>query len=130
MAFLADCPDETRAPILARLQRMRALDDRRVAREWLRQYEGKRARGDDWFRSALSERGVEADVIAEVLAELPPEHVRMRQALTGAARSPTATARFLASRGFDPETILAETILAEAIPAEIESDATLSDDAP
>jgi SOS response regulatory protein OraA/RecX len=119
LAFLADCPESVREPLLDRLSRMGVVDDARVAREWCRTQSGKRARGDAWIAAQLRDRGVSADIIAEVLAQLPPESVRIRDALSGTTRSIASAARFLASRGFD----------SDEIQAWAESNATLSDDA-
>jgi regulatory protein len=88
-----------------------ALDDARAALSRARTL-CERGSGDALIRADLEARGLEGEAVAHALAALEPE--RERAARIAARRGPgPATARYLAARGFDEETV-ATTVAWEA----------------
>jgi SOS response regulatory protein OraA/RecX len=84
---------------LEELQRRGLLDDRRFAEERARVL-AERGKGDAAIRFDLERAGVEGAVAEAVLAELEPEAERAATLVVRRGATP-ATARLLASRGFD-----------------------------
>jgi len=84
---------------LEELQRVGLLDDGRFANERARVL-AERGKGDAAIRFDLERAGVEAPEVEEAMAALEPESERAARMVE--RRGPTAaTARLLASRGFD-----------------------------
>jgi regulatory protein len=91
--------------VVEELLRLGLLDDGRFARERARVL-AERGKGDAAIQSDLEQAGVEAVEIDVALAGLGPE--RERAARLVARRGATlATARLLASRGFDEDVVAA-----------------------
>ena len=84
---------------LEELQRVGLLDDGRFARERARVLAG-RGKGDLAIRVDLEQAAVGAEEIDAALAELDPEAARAELVVTRRGAT-LATARLLASRGFD-----------------------------
>jgi regulatory protein len=91
--------------VVAELQRLGLLDDGRFARERARVL-GEHGKGDVAIRSDLDRAGVDAPQIEAALAELDPERERAARLIGRRGASP-ATARLLASRGFDEDVVAA-----------------------
>jgi regulatory protein len=84
---------------LEQLRRRGLLDDGRFAEERARVL-AERGKGDAAIRFDLEQAGVESAVVEAALAELEPEAERAA-GLVGRRGATPATARLLASRGFD-----------------------------
>jgi regulatory protein len=84
---------------LEELQRVGLLDDGRFARERARVL-AERGKGDTAIRVDLEQAGVDAGEIEAALAELDPETERAAR-IVDRRGATVATARLLASRGFD-----------------------------
>jgi regulatory protein len=84
---------------LEELQRVGLLDDARFASERARVL-AERGKGDAAIRFDLEHAGVEAAGVEGAIAELEPEAERAAR-LVDRRGATTATARLLASRGFD-----------------------------
>jgi regulatory protein len=84
---------------LEELQRVGLLDDGRYARERARVL-AERGKGDTAIRVDLEQAGVDAGEIEAALAELDPETERAAR-IVDRRGATVATARLLASRGFD-----------------------------
>ena len=91
--------------VVAELQRLGLLDDGRYARERARVL-AERGKGDVAIRSDLDNAGVDAAQIEAALADLDPERERAGR-LVGRRGATPATARLLASRGFDEDIVAA-----------------------
>lgn len=85
--------------VLKELQRVGLLDDGRFARERARVL-AERGKGDAAIRFELERAGVEAEETDLALGELDPERDRAARLVERRGATP-ATARLLASRGFD-----------------------------
>jgi regulatory protein len=85
--------------VVEELRRRGLLDDGRFAEERARVL-AERGKGDAAIRFDLERAGVERAVVEDALAELEPEAERAA-ALVGRRGATSATARLLASRGFD-----------------------------
>jgi regulatory protein len=92
-----------REQALETLERVGYVDDARFARSRAAAL-AERGSGDALIRHDLEERGVTAEHVEAALAELEPERERAR-ALVAKRGSGPKTARFLAARGFDEETV-------------------------
>lgn len=91
---------------LETLERVGVLDDSRTAS--LRAANlAARGYGDAWIRAELERRGLPVE---ETLAELEPERERARRIVSEQGTG-AATARYLARRGFDEDTL--ETAFAD-----------------
>jgi len=104
-------PPAERARAVETLTRTGLLDDARFARGRARAL-AARGYGDAAIRFDLERQGVEAEVVAETLAELEPEReraLRLAASAGGAARA----ARLLARRGFGEDAIEAVAGVAE-----------------
>jgi regulatory protein len=97
-------PDEA-DEVVAELLRLRLLDDARFARERARVL-AERGKGDAAIRSDLVRAGVEGAEIEAAVTGLDPERHRAAR-LVGRRGASPATARLLASRGFDEEVVAA-----------------------
>lgn len=96
-------PAAARAEAVETLQRAGILDDERFAAARARTLAG-RGQSDAAIRADLERQGVPADELSAALGALPPEQERAGEIV--ARRGATlATARYLAARGFDPDTI-------------------------
>jgi regulatory protein len=84
---------------LQELQRVGLLDDGRFASERARVL-AERGKGDAAIRFDLERAGIEAAAVEAALAELAPEFDRAARLVDRRGATP-ATARLLASRGFD-----------------------------
>jgi regulatory protein len=84
---------------LEELRRRGLLDDRRFADERARVL-ADRGKGDAAIRFDLEQAGVEGTLVEEALADLEPEAERAATLVRRRGATP-ATARLLASRGFD-----------------------------
>ena len=103
--------EEEADEVVAELQRHGLLDDGRFARERARVL-AERGKGDAAIRSDLDRAGVEGAEIDAALAGLEPERERAAR-LVGRRGATTATARLLASHGFD-EDVVAAVVAPEA----------------
>ena len=95
--------DAERTDAIETLVRAGFLDDWRVATARAAVL-AERGAGDALIRADLSERGVGAELVDEALGALEDESVRAERVLVRRGRSPK-TMRYLASRGFDEETL-------------------------
>lgn len=95
--------DPEREQALETLARIGYLDDERVARTRAEQL-AARGSGDALIRHDLEGRGIAADQVAAVLAELEPEPTRAARIVTRRGRS-VKTARYLTSRGFGEDAL-------------------------
>jgi SOS response regulatory protein OraA/RecX len=84
---------------LAELQRVGLLDDGRFAGERARVL-AERGKGDAAIRFDLERAGVDTSAVEEAMTALEPESERAARVVDRRGASP-ATARLLASRGFD-----------------------------
>jgi regulatory protein len=91
--------------VVEELLRLGLLDDGRFARERARVL-AERGKGDAAIRSDLEQAGVEAAEIGAALAGLGPEPERAAR-LVARRGATLATARLLASRGFDEDVVAA-----------------------
>lgn len=94
--------------VMARLESRGMLDEFRAARTHAVARQGKRAAGDALIRAELEARGAPAEAIGDALAACEPEVDRAHALLVAGSRSthpPARQARFLASRGFEADTI-------------------------
>ena len=88
---------------LAALQRVGAVDDARLASNRA-EHLAERGHGDAAIRYDLERQGLGAEHVEAALAALDPEPERARRLVE--RRGPGAkTARWLAGKGFDPETV-------------------------
>ena len=92
-----------RADALAALERSGVIDDNRAAEGRARGL-AQRGQGDAAIRFRLEEEGFAAEVVADALAQLDPEVDRARALVARRGPGP-ATARWLASRGFDADAV-------------------------
>jgi regulatory protein len=92
-----------REQALETLERVGYLDDARFARSRAAAL-AARGSGDALIRHDLEERGVGAEHVEAALAELEPERERAR-ALVAKRGAGVQTARLLAARGFDEDTV-------------------------
>jgi regulatory protein len=97
-------PDEA-AAVLARLRGEGLVNDARFAANRARAL-ADRGKGDSAIRFDLTGQGVGHDAIEEALAALEPERERAEQILARRGTGP-ATARLLAGRGFDEDSVAA-----------------------
>ena len=94
---------DERDEALETLARAGYVDDRRVARARAATL-AERGAGDALIRADLSGRGVAPELVEEAIGTLAPERARAEQVL--ARRGPgSKTVRYLASRGFDEDTL-------------------------
>jgi regulatory protein len=91
--------------VVEELLRLGLLDDGRFARERARVL-AERGKGDAAIRFELDREGVDEAEIEGALAALDPERERAAQLVVRRGASP-ATARLLASRGFDEDVVAA-----------------------
>jgi regulatory protein len=91
--------------VVEELLRLGLLDDGRFARERARVL-AERGKGDQAIRSDLRREGVQGAEIEAALAVLDPERERAARLVVRRGASP-ATARLLASRGFDEDVVAA-----------------------
>ena len=91
--------------VVEELLRLGLLDDGRFARERARVL-AERGKGDAAIRFELDREGVDEAEIEAALAALDPERERAAQLVVRRGASP-ATARLLASRGFDEDVVAA-----------------------
>lgn len=99
-----------RADALETLERVGYVDDARYARVRAAQL-ADRGAGDALIRHDLESRGIAAAHVEAAVGELEPERARAERLV--AARGPSVkTARYLAARGFDEETV-AEVVARE-----------------
>lgn len=94
---------EARGEAVEALTRTGLIDDERFARSRALSL-ADRNYGDAAIRHDLVERGVDEELINQALAELPREQERAARVVAKRGRSPR-TLRYLASRGFDLDTI-------------------------
>lgn len=107
-------PAAARDDALHVLEEAGILDDERFARTRARSLE-ERAYGNAAIRDDLERQGIDPGLTAAVLVGLASEHERAR-AIVERRGSSTRTARFLASKGFDPDTV--EALLGDSFAAE------------
>jgi SOS response regulatory protein OraA/RecX len=88
---------------VAVLRRAGLLDDGRFAAERARVL-AERGRGDAAIRLELERAGVGSAAIEAALVEVEPERARAERIVARRGAGP-ATARFLAAKGFDEETV-------------------------
>ena len=93
----------TREEVLDTLARAGYLDEERFARS-AAQSLCRRHAGDAEIRARLERSGVEGEVIARAIAELPPESERAR-AIATAKGGGTRALSYLARRGFGDEAV-------------------------
>ncbi|HEY3961332.1 MAG TPA: regulatory protein RecX [Gaiellaceae bacterium] len=98
---------------LEKLERVGWVDDIRFATSRAMAL-AERGHGDAAIRADLADSGVEVDKIDAALAGLVPELERARSVVAERGATP-ATARFLARKGFDDETV--ETVVAAGFAA-------------
>jgi SOS response regulatory protein OraA/RecX len=91
--------------VLERLRDEGVIDDMRFAAHRARAL-AERGKGDVAIRFDLARQGLGADAIEEALAALDPEHDRAARIVARRGPGP-ATARLLASRGFDEDAVAA-----------------------
>ena len=91
--------------VVEELLRLGLLDDGRFARERARVL-AERGKGDAAIRFELDREGVDEADIEAALAALDPERERAAQLVVRRGATP-ATARLLASRGFDEDVVAA-----------------------
>ena len=92
-----------REQTLETLERVGYVDDDRFARARAEQL-AARGSGDALIRHDLEGRGLAAEHVEAALAALEPERDRAAEIAARRGRS-LKTARYLASRGFDPDTL-------------------------
>lgn len=97
---------EALSDALETLERVGVLDDRKTA-SLRAQRLADRGYGDAWIRAELERRGLPVE---DALAELEPEQDRAGR-IVGEQGGGAATARYLARRGFDEDTL--ETAFAD-----------------
>jgi regulatory protein len=97
--------------VVAELLRLGLLDEERFARERARVL-AERGKGDASIRFELDREGVGAEEIEAALATLEPERERADRLIARRGATP-ATARLLATRGFD-EDVVAGLVAPEA----------------
>jgi regulatory protein len=97
--------DNEAEEVLAELERLGLLDDRRFAVERARVL-AERGKGDAAIRFDLERSGVRGTVVEQALAQLDPERERAER-LVGSGGATPATARLLAGRGFDEDVVAA-----------------------
>jgi regulatory protein len=95
--------EQERTEVLETLERVGYVDDGRYARLRAEQL-ASRGSGDALIRHDLESRGVASGLVDAALAELEPERERAERlvAMRGAS---AVTARYLAGRGFDEDTV-------------------------
>ena len=103
--------EQARADALETLERVGYVDDGRYAQTRAAQL-AARGSGNAFIRHDLEERGVSAAHVEAALAELEPERERAERLVAARGASPK-TARYLAARGFDEETV-ADLVAPEA----------------
>jgi SOS response regulatory protein OraA/RecX len=91
--------------VLARLRDEGAVDDARFAANRARAL-AERGKGDAAIRFDLARQGIGSDTIENALAALEPERERAARIVARRGAGP-ATARLLAGRGFDEDTVVA-----------------------
>jgi regulatory protein len=91
--------------VLARLRDEGLVDDARFAANRARAL-AERGKGDAAIRFDLAHQGLQADAIEEALAALEPERERAERIVAHRGAG-LATARLLASRGFDEGAVAA-----------------------
>jgi SOS response regulatory protein OraA/RecX len=101
-----------RADALDTLTRTGVVDDRRFARDRAAAL-ARRAWGNAAIQADLEARGVAAELIEDALSALDPEPERAAQ-VAGRRGGGPRTARYLAARGFDPDSF--ESFVAEEAP--------------
>jgi regulatory protein len=89
--------------VVEELQRVGLLDDGRFALERARVL-AERGKSDATIRFELDHAGVDPEQVEAALASLDPERVRAERLVDRRGASP-ATARLLASRGFDEDVV-------------------------
>ena len=94
-----------REQALETLERIGYLDDERFARTRAEQLAG-RGSGDALIRDDLERRGIAVELVDAALDALEPERERAARIVDRRGRS-VKTARYLASRGFDAESVAA-----------------------
>jgi SOS response regulatory protein OraA/RecX len=107
----ARVPPAARASALDTLARAGVVDDARVARIRAAALAG-RGSGDELIRNDLRTRGIAEEIAAAAVDELEPERERAIRLVAVRGETP-ATARWLARRGFDQESI--EAALPEVV---------------
>jgi regulatory protein len=95
-------PDEAERA-LARLRELGIVNEARFAANRAHAL-AERRQGDVAIRFDLESQGLPAELIESALAELEPERVRVERIITSRGASP-ATARLLASRGFNGDVV-------------------------
>ncbi len=99
----AGVPAEPRREALETLERVGLVDDARFAAARAAAL-AERGHGDAAIRFDLERQGLADDLVAEALAGLEPERERAFRLAEQRGRGPK-TARWLAGRGFDPDTV-------------------------
>jgi regulatory protein len=95
--------EDARREALETLERIGYVDDERFARARAEQL-AVRAAGDALIRHDLESRGVDPEYVAGAIESLEPEHERALRIVESRGRT-AKTARYLASRGFSPESV-------------------------
>lgn len=95
--------ESERDDAVATLKRTGLLDERRFAEARAASLAARGA-GDALIRHALDEAGVAQDLVTDVLDALPPERERA-QGIVVRRGAGQKTARYLAAKGFSPETV-------------------------
>ncbi len=107
-------PAAARDEALHVLERAGILDDARFAKTRVRSLE-ERGYGDAAIRYDLERQGIDQELSAAAMAELAPESERART-IAEQRGSSSRTARLLASKGFDADTV--EAVLGGSFAAE------------
>jgi regulatory protein len=92
-----------RSEVLERLTRAGALNDGRFAQARV-ELLVERGAGDALIRHDLATRGISAELVEAALAEIDPEHERAARIVRDRGSTPK-TARYLARKGFSPDSI-------------------------
>lgn len=106
--------ESERAEALATLSRTGLLDDRRFAESRAATLAGRGA-GDALIRHDLEHAGVGSELVEDVLGLLAPEPERARRVVERRGLGPR-TARYLRSKGFSEETVVAVVAAAVIAP--------------
>jgi SOS response regulatory protein OraA/RecX len=89
--------------VLETLARTSLVDDRRFA-ELRAASLGDRGAGDEFIRHELARAGVDAELVEEAVALLPPESERAARIVARRGHGPK-TARYLAGKGFSEDVV-------------------------
>jgi SOS response regulatory protein OraA/RecX len=97
--------DDARAEVIETLARTALVDDRRFAELRARTL-AERGAGNDLVRHELARAGVDAELVDEAVAALPPESERAARIVARKGASPK-TARYLGGKGFSDDVVRA-----------------------